>query len=103
MKLLKEHYPLLQAALVAMTLDQGLEASAAPEIDCDDRCWEGESHGPADLNRAEHGLSLLSPDERETLAVGCEDDWGPLYEKCGEENRYDLHVVLDVLFCINME
>jgi hypothetical protein len=53
--------------------------------------------GSTQLTIAEEVLGTLTPAERETLAIGDQEDWPPIFKKCGEHQDI-VHSVLDAMF-----
>jgi hypothetical protein len=88
---MSEQYPHLRECYIAMSMDSG-----GDEVDFADMLLRT-GLGSQQLSIAEDALDLLTPAERETLAVGDQEDWPPIFQKCGAHQE-TVHSVLDAMF-----
>jgi hypothetical protein len=86
-----QQYPHLQECYIAIAMD-----SNESEVDFAAMLLRT-GLGSTQLEIAEGALDMLTPAERETLAVGDQEDWSPIFQKCGEHQDI-VHMVLDAMF-----
>jgi hypothetical protein len=84
-------YPHLRECYIAIAMDSG-----EPETNFEDMVRRT-GLVPTQLDLAEEALDMLTPAERETLAIGDQEEWPPIFSKCGA-HQDTVNRVLDAMF-----
>jgi hypothetical protein len=88
-------YPTLRRAFEIMLNDQGMGIHSIPLERVD---FTQSNTTPDKLAIVEAALAKLSPEELETICIGDQEEWPPIYEKMGGWQQDLVHTALECMF-----